>query len=222
MMRKVFRYFEKIIFVNKKIIIPICIGITIIVVGIIVGIIGIPNQESEIPKSNDENDFENKTTGNPIIDENDFENKTTGNPIIDEKLNQIEKNAAENYFKPAPREWQTSGPFQIDRSEYLLGEKIFIRIGGLNPDEKGQIAFLRPSNGTHYTVWQTIPFDGMKKNAFNYYTQPVLSTTTQVCTVDDILGEWVVVFRGTNYPNLKFDVINEIVPGDEESYVPVC
>ena len=66
---------------NKKIIIPICIGITIIVVGIIVGIIGIPNQESEIPKSNDENDFENKTTGNPIIDEINFENKTTGNPI---------------------------------------------------------------------------------------------------------------------------------------------
>ena len=26
----------------------------------------------------------------------------------------------------------TSGPFQIDRSEYALGEKIFLRIGGLN------------------------------------------------------------------------------------------
>lgn len=203
---------------NKKVIIPIGVGIAII----IVGIIATSNQESEMAKPNDEINFENKTSENPIIDEIDLENKTSENSIIDKKLNEIEKNAAENYFEPAPREWQTSGPFQIDRSEYLLGEKIFIRIGGLNPDEKGQIALLRPSNATHYSVWQTIPFDGMEKNAFNYYTQPVLSKSTQVCTVDDILGEWVVVFRGTNYANLKFEVINKIIPGDEESYVPVC
>jgi len=202
MMRKVFRYFSNDNFVDKKIIIPIGVGIAII----IVGIIAIYNQESEISKPN----------------EIDLENKTTRNPIIDEKLNEIEKNAAENYFEPAPREWQTSGPFQIDRSEYLLGEKIFIRIGGLNPDEKGQIALLRPLNATHSSVWQTIPFDGMKKNEFNYYTQPVLSALTDVCTVDDILGEWIVVFRGTNYPNLKFEVVNKTLPGEEDSYVPVC
>ena len=50
----------------------------------------------------------------------------------------------ENEYSPKPREWITSGPFQIDRSEYVLGEKIFVRIGGLSYDEKGQITFLRP------------------------------------------------------------------------------
>ena len=141
---------------------------------------------------------------------------------IEEKLDEIEKNTSENIFQPAPREWQTSGPFEIDRSRYLLGEKIFIRIGELDLDEKGQITFLRPMNETHVAVWQTIPFDGTKKSAFNFYTQPVLNTALDICTVDDIIGEWRVVFRGTNYPDLKFEVIDEILPGDEESYVPVC
>jgi hypothetical protein len=44
----------------------------------------------------------------------------------------------------------------------------------------------------------------------------------KICTVDDLIGEWTVVFRGTDYPNLKFKIINEILPGDEESYVPIC
>jgi hypothetical protein len=82
---------------------------------------------------------------------------------IDKKLDEIEKKAAGNFYKPSPREWITSGPFQIDRSEYLMGEKIFIKIGGLGIDEKGQVAFLKQSNETHYTVYQTIPFDGTKK-----------------------------------------------------------
>jgi len=142
--------------------------------------------------------------------------------IIQEKLDEIKENAAENIFNPAPREWQTSGPFQIDRSKYLIGEKIFIRIGELDLDEKGQIALLRPLNETHVKVWQTIPFDGTKKPAFNFYTQPSLLEANKICTVDDIIGEWTVVFRGTSYPNLKFEIINEILPGDEESYVPVC
>jgi hypothetical protein len=141
---------------------------------------------------------------------------------IDEKLDEIEKNASENIYQPASREWQTSGPFQIDRSKYLIGEKIFLVIGDLGLDEKGQIAFLRPMNITHVAVWQTIPFDGTKKSAFNFYTQPVLNTALDICTVDDIIGDWRVVFRGTDYPDLKFKIINKIIPGDEESYVPVC
>ena len=70
-----------------------------------------------------------------------------------DEIDEIEKDASENIFQPAPREWQTSGPFEIDRSRYLLGEKIFIRIGELGLDEKGQIAFLRPVNETHVAVF---------------------------------------------------------------------
>ncbi len=184
------------------------IGITIIILIVLL----YNNQEAEIIKIVE-----------PVEFDFNFNNSKTQEILdIQEKLNEIEKKANENYYNPPPREWQTSGPFQIDRYRYLIGEKIFIVIGDLGLDEKGQIAFLRPMNMTHVAVWQTISFDGTKKPAFNFYTQPVLSKELKICTVDDLIGEWTVVFRGTDYPNLKFKIINEILPGDEESYVPIC
>ncbi|QLH03864.1 hypothetical protein C5F47_08125 [Nitrosopumilus cobalaminigenes] len=129
----------------------------------------------------------------------------------------------EGHFIPAERDWQTSGPFQIDRSQYLLGEKIFLITGDLEENEKGQVAFLKQTNETHYTVFQTIPFDGTKKPMFNYYTDIKLSKVLGLCSVDDVLGEWTVVFRGTNYPNLKFTIINETIPGEGHAFeTPVC
>ena len=152
-----------------------------------------------------------------------FNNSNSQLSDIDKKLNEIEAKANQNYFEPSPREWITSGPFQIDRSEYLIGEKIFIRIGGLDEEEKGQIAILRPTNETHYTVHQTIPFDGVKKNAFNYYTEVRLSQALGICSTEDIIGEWTIVFRGTNYENIKIEFIDEILPGEEDSFEkPVC
>jgi len=165
------------------------------------------------------------TNQDPKIDEviTEPEKYDTGNQIIDEKLNAITKDANTNNFKPAPREWITSGPFQIDRSQYLIGEKIFIRIGALEPNEIGQIAFLKLANETHYTVYQTIPFDGSTKNSFNVYTDIKLAKTLGLCSIDDILGEWTVVFRGTDYSNIKFNIINQTLPGEENLFsTPVC
>jgi len=141
---------------------------------------------------------------------------------IQEKLDEIEKKNLENKYSPKDREWLTSGPFQIDRSEYVLGEKIFLRIGGLSIDEKGQVAFLRPLNSTYYSVYFTIPFDGADKTSFNYYLQPSLSKNQGLCTADDFIGNWRVVFRGTDYPNLDFKITEDILPGDEDDYEPVC
>jgi len=116
-----------------------------------------------------------------------------------------------------PRDWQVSGPFEIDRTQYALGEKIFLRVVALAPDEKGQAAFLRQSNETHYTVYITIPFDGSKPS-FNQFFHPQVSKAKGVCTRDYLIGNWTVVFQGTDYPNLKFEIIDLIVPGDEEEY----
>ena len=143
-------------------------------------------------------------------------------PEVQEKLDDIEKIKLENEYSPSPREWITSGPFQIDRSKYVVGEKIFLVIGGLESQEKGQVAFLRPLNDTHKKVYQTVPFDGTKKNAFNYYIQPQLSKVAGICTIDDIAGDWTVVFRGTDYANLEFEITDKILPGDEDNYQSVC
>jgi len=191
--------------VNGKIVIPIVVGIIIITVGIM----AITNQGSTTMKVEDALDKE-------IIPNEDV------TPEVQEKIDKIEKVNLENEYSPKEREWITSGPFQIDRSEYVLGEKIFLRMGGLSHDEKGQIAFLRPLNSTHYSVYLTIPFDGSDKSAFNYYLQPQLSKIRGFCSADDFIGNWRVVFRGTDYPNLEFKITKDILPGDEENYKPVC
>jgi len=205
-MSKVFRDFEKNNHMKKGAMIGIVGGIAIVVV---LGIVFAFNQESDI--------MEIETTlGRELIPDEDIA------PEVQAKLDEIEKINLENEYSPKEREWITSGPFQIDRSQYVVGEKIFLVIGGLEFEEKGQVTFLRPLNDTHNSVYLTVPFDGAKKNAFNYYIQPQLSKTRGLCTIDDIVGSWTVVFRGTDYKNLKFEITDKIIPGDEGSYQPVC
>lgn len=187
-----------------------------IIIGIVVAVItiGILSNPSEVVE--DSIEIENIIDDEIIVDEN-------VSIEIQEKLDEIKKNSLENQYTPKSREWITSGPFQIDRSEYLLGEKIFMRFGEIQPNEKGQVAVLRPMNDTHYSVFLTIPFDGMNGGGFNYYFQPSLLPSKGTCSVEDIIGKWTIVFRGTQYSNLDFNVINQTLPGDEDDfYVPVC
>ena len=202
-MSKVFRDFSKIKSMNKGII----IGIPIIII-IIVGVIAI-----SMMSMGQSDDME-------VEDIFDKEISPEETPQVGEKLEDIKKIAEENEYDVLPREWQTSGPFQIDRSEYALGEKIFLRIGGLSFQDKGQVAVMRPLNDTHYSVYLTIPFDGANKDAFNYYLEPQLTKTRGLCSVDDVLGKWALVFRGTNYSNLNFEIINKTLPGT--NWEPVC
>ncbi len=126
-------------------------------------------------------------------------------------------------FVAAPRVWQTSGPFEIDREQYVLGELVLVRVGDITANEKGQIAFLRPLNETHYDVYITIPFDGSQKITFNQYFKPSLSRGLGICTKADLLGNWTVVFQGTDYDNLKFEIVDRYIPGEEKNYEePVC
>ena len=202
-MSKVFRDFEKNNHVKKNAMIGIIGGIAMMIIIVIVFAF---NQE---PDAKD------------VFDKELTPDKEAASKI-QAKWDEIEKIKLENEYSPSPREWITSGPFQIDRSKYVIGEKIFLVIGGLESQEKGQVVFLRPLNDTHNKVYQTIPFDGTKKNAFNCYIQPQLSKVAGICTIDDIAGDWTVVFRGTDYANLKFEITDKILPGDEDSYQSVC
>ena len=189
--------------------INIAIPIVVVIIIVIVGVIALTNQESNVMEVEDAFDKELKPNEDTI-------------PEIQEKLDEIEKTNLENKYSPKPREWITSGPFQIDRSEYAIGEKIFVRVGELGFEEKGEIAFYRPLNETHHKVFITIPFDGSKISGFNQYFQPQLSKINGYCTVDNFIGEWKVIFRGTDYPNLEFKITENIVTGDEDSYESVC
>ena len=173
----------------KKSLLPITAG-GIVILAIILTLILIPYQESDLES------------------------------IEDKEIQGIEKIQIESDYKPLPKEWITSGPFQIDRSKYAIGEKIFISAHELKFDEKGQITIVRLLNATHQFVLDVIPFDGAQKSDFNFYFTPALTINGKICSVDDIIGKWSLIFTGTDYPNLDFEIDTRVVPGTNTE--PVC
>ena len=140
---------------------------------------------------------------------------------ISEKYEKIEEPNQYDKFFSRDRVWQTSGPFSIDRTEYGLGEKIFFKAEGILPSENGQIVFLRYLNETHFKVWTSYRYDGMEKNAFNIYFEPVISKTKKICDKEDLLVDWIILFPKTSYEGLYFSIIDKIVPGDERKFSEV-
>ena len=118
--------------------------------------------------------------------------------------------------------WIASGPFAIDKAQYNVGEKIFLDTDGLKVDEKGTVEFLRPINDTHHKTHIKIPFDGMSKQQFNYYFEPRLHLYNGLCSMDDIAGNWIVKFSGTQYEDINFEILNQISSWDDRTHEPVC
>ena len=66
-----------------------------------------------------------------------------------------------------------------------------------------------------------MPFDETGQRN-NYYFTPDLSITKGICSADELIGNWKVVFQGTKHLDLKFKVVEEILPGNEKRYEPIC
>ena len=144
--------------------------------------------------------------------------------IMEEKITEIKKQIEETTggFSSTVRDWPTSGPFKIDKLQYLLGENIFFTVDHLASTDKGRVLFLRPMNDTQYSIYTIIPFDGSEKNSFNQYFKPALSHGKKICTTDDLVGRWVVIFEGTNYQNISFEIIDNFLRGEEINYEDIC
>ena len=116
-----------------------------------------------------------------------------------------------------------SGPFAIDKSQYNLGEKIFITVTNLPEDEKGEMIFFRPmENGDGWRNYTTMKFDGQAKEQFNLYFEPKLSEMKKICTTNELTGIWMVKFVGTEYSNMSFEILNQTSSWDERIFEPVC
>ena len=116
------------------------------------------------------------------------------------------------------KNWISSGPFSIDKQQYLLGENIFLIATALQLDEKGEIQFIRPSGD----IYRIIPFDGQMRTDFNQYFTPFPSAALKVCSSDDLVGDWFVKFEGTNYESIKFEIKNEYLEGEKYKYIDMC
>ena len=129
----------------------------------------------------------------------------------------------ENYIEKNDEvKWIHSGPFSIDREEYLLGHKIFLIANELNQNDKGKITIVKVNADGSEKRFKTFQFDGMKKKSFNIYFSPYLNKINNVCSVEDIIGNYKVIFEGTDYENIKLKIINQYLPGSEYRFEPVC
>jgi hypothetical protein len=117
------------------------------------------------------------------------------------------------------KDWNRSGPFAINKDEYKIGENIFIAVEGLTPSDVGNAVFVLPNGTTKYI---SIPFDGSQKSGFNQYFKPAISKSRHICSVDDIIGNWTVVFQGTQYKPLKFKILNDTIPTEQGNFQRVC
>ena len=119
-------------------------------------------------------------------------------------------------------EWIRSGSFEIDKSEYKMGDKIFLSTTNLLPEDKGIVQFLRPLNDTHNESYIRIPFDGKEKTQFNYYFEPRFHQFKGLCSIDDIAGNWIVKFIGTQYEDINFEIFAQSSSWDERTFEPIC
>ena len=109
-------------------------------------------------------------TQNEIFDEQvtELENSSEIEGLLDKINSDKAKNdSSDNPYIPIEREWIASGPFKIDRSEYLLGEKIFVNIDALDVNEKGKVVF--------YIEWsKTVITDILESSVILFFAFPAL------------------------------------------------
>ena len=137
------------------------------------------------------------------------------------KQDKIKNEKSDEPYKPKEREWITSGPFQIDRSEYALGEKIFVNMSPQAENIKGNIIFAKKINMTHAQEYMKLNYDsssGQEKFYFKIVPDKILG----FCTSEEVVGDWRVFFPETNYNTLSFKIKNQFVPGTEGDFDPVC
>jgi len=104
---------------------------------------------------------------------------------------------------------------KINKDKYLVGEKIFFSVQGIPMGLKDAINFYTPEG----ILFIQYPFDGNEKTNFKHYWTPSLSKRLDICDVEQIMGEWTVLFAGLPNEKLHFQVTDEILPGSEEYYV---
>lgn len=180
-------------------------------------LIGIITVVGVISTSQVESDDEKKLLDVPIeVEEQKIKTTNQIELEIEEKYEQIESNKEE--YVPSKRIWQYSGPFMIDKYQYILGEKIFLVADSIPFNEKGDIVLYRPMNSTHSMIWNKYSFDGSIKSSFNIYFEPKLTDIRKICNKSDLIGMWMIVFDNVKYEQMNFQIIDEILPGEEDDF----
>ena len=57
---------------------------------------------------------------------------------------------------------------------------------------------------------------------YNFYFEPRLHEFRGICSMDDIAGNWIVRFSGTQYEDINFEILNQVSSWDDRLMEPVC
>ena len=118
---------------------------------------------------------------------------------------------------PSNEQWNISGPFAINKSQYKLGENVFMVVMGLKPSDAGQFEIIDPKGG----IFSTIPFNGTMKSSFNYYFKPNTERMEKLCKPTDLVGNWTIIFQGVPYKAIPFEVVNDWISGSQAEIKPI-
>ena len=111
-----------------------------------------------------------------------------------------------------------SGPITVLQYEHRLGESVFLHIRGLKLHESGNIYIFTPQE----ILFKTIPYDGSLKANFNQYFTPDTSAILQICTPEDLVGKWRIIFEDGSYAPLEFEFTTEYIRSGEVNIQVEC
>lgn len=114
-------------------------------------------------------------------------------------------------------QWIISGPFAINKDQYKLGENVFMVVSNLQPTDVGKFVVVDPKGGT----FETIPFNGTMKSSFHHFFKPNTDRVERLCTPQDLVGHWSIVFKGVPYKPIPFEVVNDWIQGSQAEIKPV-
>ena len=150
------------------------------------------------------------------------ENSEITNMLDKIELDRINNDNSKNEYNLVDREWVEIGPFKIDRTQYALGEKIFINVENMPENMKGELVFAKIINSTHDKIYKKIQFDGSLKQIAKFYVGIFPSVPANFCNSEEITGNWEIIFSGTDLVNHEFKITDVVVPGLESGFEQVC
>ena len=106
---------------------------------------------------------------------------------------------------------QLLGPLQINKDKYLLGENIYVILKDLRPQDKGTVEFFTPGG----VLYDTMGFDGQEREFQKKYFKPQLLKSKNLCEKEKLIGEWTVMFKGYDMAKLYFEMLPDVLPGQE-------
>ena len=110
----------------------------------------------------------------------------------------------------------------INKDKYLLGENVFMKILGIPAGLKDSVQFYTPEG----VLYLNVNFDGDEKTSMKHYFRPSLQRTlltdtmdNGLCSKEQLVGEWTIIFASMPSDRLNFQVMDEILPHSEEYYM---